>query len=120
MIFDEIFAEAAYISNADLKDVKLYTSDKYDIVEPKISAREGYFQKVFPSAYRKLIFKKQYGTGIIIGQTKKSEGKYYPGSIPGYFGDPGDYEQAYTAVETTYTFWVVATGMNKTVLVPKK
>jgi hypothetical protein len=64
----------------------------------------------YPTSLRKIIYKKIEDAGVIIGQTTRYEGIYYP----------GDYEEpSYIQRTITCCFWIVATGMNKTVLVPK-
>jgi len=114
--FTEVFSEVAYIAEKQLENSKLYDTDKFTIVEPKdLVANPGFMY--FPTAIRKVVFKRQTGSGIIIGQTKKSEGRYVPQS-GGSFPD-SDPEPAYLDVKWTYTFWEVAVGMNKKVLVPK-
>ena len=63
-----------------------------------------------PRSSRKVVFDKQSGEGIIRGQTSKHEGKYDPGS---------ELEKPTLVRMKTHTFWVVASGINKTVLVEK-
>lgn len=117
--FTEIFSRVIYVDRNDhlITSSKLYEDGReFPIVEPVHRDLRTYF----PAAYRKVVFQRMNGSGIIIGQTKKSEGMYHPGSSPtGYFADPTDFEQAYVDYKWTYTFWVVATDLNKTVLVLK-
>lgn len=115
--FTEIFSDVAYIAEKQLENSKLYDSDQFTIVEAKPSISHPGFM-YFPTALRKVIFKRQTGSGIIIGQTKRSEGRYVPGTGVGSYMD-SDPEPAYLEISNTYTFWVVATDMNKKVLVPK-
>lgn len=113
--FTEVFHDVAYIEEheKDGNHTKFYLGEQdFTIAEPKA----GIGIELFPAAYRKVIFKRQDGEGIVIGQTKKTEGIYHPSySNPREF----DYEEAYLEPKFTYTFWVVAIGINKTVLVPK-
>ena len=74
--------------------------------------------KKYPAGYRKLVFTKESGNGIIVGQTMKREGYYWPGygpSAPNW----DDSEPPVFDAKKTYTFWIVATKMNEKVLVPK-
>jgi hypothetical protein len=114
IFFNEILFEIIYLK--ENTDVKLY--------EP-VTLKKAYAKTmsllqdkvIYPVSYRKLVFTK-FKTklrGIIIGQTTRSEGKY----IPGHSYPPDDYEQASLKIYKKYAFWVVAVGMNKTVLVPK-
>lgn len=105
------------LAEKQLENSKLYDTDQFTIVEAKSSISHPGFM-YFPAALRKVIFKRQTGSGIIIGQTKKSEGRYVPGTGVGSYMD-SDPEPAYLEISNTYTFWVVATDMNKKVLVPK-
>ncbi len=121
--FDEIFSRVIYVDRKDLAIVseKLYEEDGrvFPIVEPKLRL-DDFTSEYFPPAYRKIVFQKTKGSGIIVGQTKKIEGAYHAISSPtGYGADPTDFEPAYTECKLTYTFWVVAVGMNAAVLVPK-
>lgn len=60
--------------------------------------------------YRKCFHSRKHGTGILIGQTYRDEGQYWSGDTD----SPG-----YLTISKRIPFWVVATGVNKTVLVPK-
>ena len=99
---DEIFSKKLYINFID--EIEL-AEVKYSIDKTR-----------YPSSIRKIVFEKIDGEGIVIGQTRRNEGSY----IPGYYDSREmDGEQASLVISKTYTFWVVAIGMNKTVLVPK-
>jgi hypothetical protein len=114
--FFETFKEVVYINEYDLVDSKLYSGDSYTIVPEKASiARPG--EIYFPPALRKLIFQRGLGSGIVIGQKRMHEGFYNPGGRPMRY--PDDYESPYLEITKVYSMWVVAVGMNKTVLVPK-
>jgi len=123
--YEEVFVDVVYIKNKELKDVKLYDTDEFDISEPIESKKSAVSLSLLPdrkkykSSIRKIIFSKQKGDGIIIGQGSKREGEYHPacGGGPPYYDD---YEQAWLDVTKTYTFWIVANKMNQTILVPKK
>jgi len=114
--FTEVFSHAVYIAEQNLTHKKIYFNETpYTIVEGRYNEITG--NTWFPKALRKLIFNRQIGEGIIIGQTKRSEGIYESGSrhqIGEY-----EYETPYLKPTHTYTFWVVAIDLNKTVLVPK-
>jgi hypothetical protein len=121
--FDEIFSRVIYVdrNNLAIAAEKLYEEEGrvFPIVEsqPRI---DDFTSEYFPPAYRKIVFQKTKGSGIIVGQTKKIEGAYHTVCAPyGINADPTDFEPAYTECKLTYTFWVVAVGMNATVLVPK-
>ena len=123
--FDEIFYDVVYIKNDDLETVKLYEHDEFNIMETTVrklskSGELGILEKKkhYPSSLRKIIFLKQNGEGVVIGQKTKKEGFYSPGSSP---SAPhwDDHEQSWLTVTKTYTFWIVAVGMNQTKLVPK-
>jgi hypothetical protein len=90
---------------------------KYKLAEP---IRRGFLDEIkYPSSFRKLFFREEEGTGIVIGQTTRAEGYYFPGCSPTFGEDYSDSEPPYLKSTKTFTFWVVATGMNQTVLVPK-
>lgn len=123
--FDERFVDIVYINNKNYYDIKLYTDVDYDnlnIVKTTEMKKDGLLHEkektIYPASYRKLIFEKNNGSGIIIGQTIKKEGYYSPTCRPSapYYDD---YEPASLDVKKTYTFWIVATKMNEKVLVPK-
>jgi len=123
--YDDRFYDVIYINNKELIDSKLYNTDKFDKTEPiKPLTEKGKLgllsdKKKYPPSIRKIIFYKESGEGIVIGQRSKREGKYHPacGGGPPYYDD---YEQAWLDVTKSYTFWVVTTEMNRTILVPKK
>ena len=121
VVFNEVFSDVIYITpkNAELYNVKLYEG-KFD-VKKSVPINDGlWHEKVkYPAGYRKLIFRKFQGSGIVIGQTMKKEGIYWPGygpSAPDWDnGEPPMFD-----IKKVYTFWVVATNMNQKVLVPKE
>lgn len=123
--FDEIFSHVLYIKDKNLYDVKLIDVNESDI-DVTHSRSEMLFnddgllkkKEKYPAGYRKLIFSKYVGKGIIIGQTMKKEGYYWPGygsSAP----DWDDAEAPSFDIKKVYTFWIVAIGLNQKVLVPK-
>ena len=114
IFFNCIFSHVAYIKETELKDTKLYVEDKFSIVQPKSSVSGHIY---FPPALRKVIFKTKNGNGIIIGQTYKREGFYNPRTGGGL--STMDHEPAYLKHTKTYSFWIVATDLNKTVLILK-
>lgn len=115
IVYDTIFAKVAYISEYELASAELFDDDVFTIVEPR--SGKGLFDRPFyPAAYRKIILKRQEGEGIVIGQTRKVEGIYHS-SYANH--RERDYESAYLEPKRNYLFWVVAIGINKTVLVPK-
>lgn len=115
--FEEILHDIGYIKEKLLLNIKLYTGMDFTIAEPvkNIISDTNYF----PSSCRKLIFHKQKGSGIVIGSKIKKEGLYHPQTGGGFGDNYEDYEQAWLEVTNTKGFWVVATRMNETVLVPK-
>jgi len=120
IVFDEVFSDVIYITpkNAELYNVKLYEG-KFTLVKSKQIDGLWHEKVKYPAGYRKLIFGELNGSGIVIGQTMKKEGIYWPGhgsSAP----DWDDAEPPMFDTKKTYTFWVVATNMNHTVLVPKE
>lgn len=116
--FTEIFHDVVYIAEKDLKYRKIYDGEEIFTVVPQKESFSRPGEYYFPAALRKVIFKRSTGSGIIVGQKNKREGFYHPG-CSGSGMDFDDYEPAYLEVTGTYTFWVVATGLNQTVLVPK-
>lgn len=113
--FTEVFSHVVYIAERNLIHTKIYFNETpYTIVEGQYNEDTGNTR--FPSALRKLIFNRQIGEGIIIGQTKRTEGTYLAESRQ---ISECEYEAPYLTPTHTYTFWVVAIGLNKTVLVPK-
>ena len=121
IVFDEIFSDVMYITpkNAELYNVKLY-EDKFTLVK-SVPINDGlWHEKVkYPAGYRKVIFSELHGSGIVIGQTMKKEGYYWPGYGPSA-PDWDDVEPPLFDSKKTYTFWIVATNMNQKVLVPKE
>lgn len=107
--FDVIFSNVAYVKNEDdIIFTKLFVTDSFDVVLPDImNTVNGLAQP--PASYRKVIFKRVHGTGIIIGQTSKHEGLY----------NPSENKQASLTRKSTHTFWIVATDINKIVLAEK-
>ena len=116
--YKEILSRVVYIENkSECIDIKLTEDSKFQEV---VAVNDNWNERTkWPQAYRKLVFDEEYGEGIIIGQTKRSEGKYYP-SHPASPPDYDDAEPAVLEIKKTYTFWVVATEMNRTILVPKE
>ena len=122
--FTEKFCNVVYINNKEYYDTKLYDSvdyDKLNIKRPITDIiRSGLLQEKvkYSSGYRKLIFTKESGSGIVVGQKIMKEGYYWPGSGPSapYYDDS---EPPSFDVKWTYTFWEVAIGMNQKILVPK-
>lgn len=117
--FTEVYDSAVYLDIHDSKnfDLKLYTTNEF-IESNTIQKANG--TELYKRSYRKIIFRKEIGQGIVIGQTKKLEGLYIPqtgGTVYSYY--PTEYEPAYLDNKLTYTFWIVAVDLNKTVLVPK-
>lgn len=122
--FNEVFHDVVYIKEKELEKIKLYDTDESDFTivpheeRKDLLSRETYL--VFRRALRKVLFRREHGEGIIIGQTKRMEGYYEPGYQPtGFFDDPTDYEAPYLGITHVYPMWIVATAMNKTVMVPK-
>ncbi len=113
--FDEILHDIGYIKEKELVDTKLYTGMDFTIVEIIDKGDTSYK----PSAYRKFIFHKQCGSGIVIGSKIKKEGLYHPQTGCSFTNNYEDYEQAYLEVTNTQGFWVIATRMNETLLIPK-
>ena len=120
--FDEIFYDVLYITNKEYYDTKLYdisiNPDSLNITKPYKDGLLHEKVKKYPAGYRKLVFTKESGNGIIVGQTMKREGYYWPGygpSAPNW----DDSEPPVFDAKKTYTFWIVATKMNEKVLVPK-
>ena len=112
--FNERFHSVIYIKNKELLQTKLYI--------PVIADNADYFPNKnipFTKCVRKLTFNMESGKGIIIGQTTKHEGEYFPKTLSGtYFYDDG-FEQAYLKITKVYSFWKVATKMNEILLIPK-
>lgn len=102
--FVEILHHMEY-ANEKIQD-KLYV-DTFD--KSKISG--------FSRSWKKAIFERKEGAGILIGQTYRDEGIYYPPCGGHEYGE--DNEPGALAISKRIPFWVVATGVNKTVLVPK-
>lgn len=117
--FDEIFSHVLYIKDENLFDVKLIDVNESD-VNVTIPYKDGLLHKKdkYPAGYRKIVFSKHNGQGIIIGQTMKKEGHYWPGYGPSA-PDWDDAESPSFDTKKVYTFWIVAIGMNQKVLVPK-
>jgi len=115
--FTEIFHDVVYIAEEDFKYRKIYDGEEIFTIVPQKESVSRPGELYFPPALRKVIFKRKAGSGIIIGQKNKREGFYNPGGRPMRY--PDDYEPPYLDITGTYTFWVVATGLNQTVLVPK-
>jgi len=116
--FTEVFYDVVYIKEFEKEGnhTKFYLGEQdFTIAEPKPGLGP-FDREILPAAFRKVIFKRQEGSGIVIGQTKKYEGIYHPQYYDAreLYGEP-----AYLEPKWTYTFWVVAVGINKTVLVPK-
>ena len=123
--FGVVFSGIVYVSD-EPKDFsrKLFEGDDYKEVLPVERDPAGFRipgETMLPRSMRKVVFQKTPGEGIIIGQTSKHEGLYDPGYRPSshYGSEPGDAEQASLERKKTYTFWVVATGINTTVLAEK-
>ena len=115
--YTEFLCDMVYVKDKSLLDKKLYSDDTFEISEAKTDLLSNH--KKFPPSIRKAVFNKEIGKGIIIGQKVKKEGHYSPtvggSSVWGY----EDYEPAYLAVTKTIKLWVVATDMNRTILVEK-
>jgi len=118
--FTETFSHVVYITNKEYYDTKLYDTVDYDKLIIKKPSISGILQEKvkYPAGYRKLIFSKENGSGIIVGQTMKREGNYWPGYGP-HAPDWDDAEPPIFESKRTYTFWEVAIGMNQKILVPK-
>jgi len=116
--FTEVFHDVVYIAEKDLKHRKIYDGEEIFTIVPEKESFSRPGEYYFPPALRKVIFKRQVGSGIVIGQKNKREGFYHPGGHGGMM-HPDDYDPPYLEITGTYTFWVVATGLNETVLVPK-
>jgi hypothetical protein len=117
ILFNEVLHSILYIKEKNLLGTKLITpvEDSIEVAEVKYN-KQG--RVIYQHSYRKIIFKPEHGKGIIIGQTTKSEGEYFPGYYPGLL-HMEDIEQASLKLSKRYSFWIVATGMNTQVLVPK-
>ena len=66
---------------------------------------------MFYHSFRKIIFIKsnEFKSGIIIGQTKRDEGEYFP-RHKAISNDPEDENiGAFLKLTKRYTFWIVAT-----------
>lgn len=111
--FDVVFSDVAYVKSepADFSR-KLFEGDEFERLTPEIvtDGQTGLANSRPPASFRKVVLSRQHGEGIIIGQTSKHEGLYDPGSGS---------VQASLERKKTYTFWVVAVGINKTVLAEK-
>jgi hypothetical protein len=110
--FEETFSDVAYVKDepADFSR-KLYEGDDFErLVAPVNPVRDADTKSRPPASFRKVVFSRTSGEGIIIGQTSKHEGLYDPGT-----------SEAQPSLERkrTHTFWVVAVGINKTVLAEK-
>jgi hypothetical protein len=127
--FGVVFSGIVYVSDepADFSR-KLFEGDEYKEVLPVAQDRVNRLfpeKPYLPKSMRKVIFQRTPGEGIIIGQTSKHEGLYDPG-VPGVkhnsWDSDGDSsaEQASLSRKKTYTFWIVATGINTTVLAEKE
>lgn len=111
--FTEVYDSTIYLDIHDSKnfDLTLYTTNEF-IESNTIQKANG--TELYKRSYRKIIFRKE------IGQTKKLEEFYIlqaGGTVYSYY--PTEYEPAYLENKLTYTFWIVAVDLNKTVLVPK-
>ena len=109
ILYTEILHAVIYLKDLTKIDDKLYTP-----VPDSIETIFNFHVK----SLRKIVFTKQNGEGIIIGQTRRNEGIYNPNDpgSPPYYDDEAP---PYLKTTKRYPFWVVAIGMNKTVLVPK-
>lgn len=116
--FTEVFHRIVYIVEKDLNYRKIYDKKESftEVPQKESFMRPGKYY--YPAALRKVIFKRKTGSGIVIGQKNKREGFYRPGCLPSG-PDFDSYEPPYLEITGTYTFWVVATSLNETVLVPK-
>ena len=114
--FTEVFHGAVYIKE-DFSTCRLYYPEaRFTVVEPRESTLSIDGGVWFPSAFRKVLFEKKNGSGIIIGQTTRKEGWYQSG---GRQRSPEDWEPPCLDIQKSYPFWVVATSLGKTELVPK-
>lgn len=116
--FNESFSHVVYIDRkSELVDKRLYDQMEIDEVNV-IKSADG--DKRFVSSYRKAVTAQhEIMEGIIIGQTKKLEGLYSPGYKGTWYDGYHEPEHAYLDVKKTIRYWVVAVGMNKTMLVEK-
>ena len=107
--YNEVFSHVEYIDELHLTEEKLYDDSVFTPTSPRgrLSGGRRYYH-----CFRKLIFKHESGNGIVIGECSKKEGEYFP-------GDPADYEMPYLAPTKTYSFWIVATDMNRQILIQK-
>jgi hypothetical protein len=114
ILFTEVLHSILYIIDKALLNEKLITPvhDSVKIAEPK--SDRGRF--IYSHSFRKIVFKQEKGQGIIIGQTTRDEGEYWPGF---YSQTTEDAEQATLTISKRYSFWIVATKMNKKELIPK-
>jgi len=113
--YTEFLCDMVYVKDKPLLDKKLYSDDTFEVSAAKTDLLSNH--KKFLPSIRKAVFYKETGKGIIIGQKVKKEGHYYPTVSRSYPED--DYEPAYLAVTKTIKLWVVATDMNRTILVEK-
>jgi hypothetical protein len=112
--FNERFHAVIYIKNKELIQTKLYlpvTVDDADYFPHK--------NIPFSKCIRKLTFNMESGKGIIIGQTTKHEGEYFPAIGRDHYFEDDESEQAYLKISKVYSFWKVATKMNEILLIPK-
>jgi hypothetical protein len=126
--YKEVFDQVMYIDQMHLVKEKLYDNEKYYTkTDPYRSDPQNLHnlssKSEKPKYYhslRKIIFRREEGEGIIIGQTIKKEGEYTPGYKGGWNGDcVTEDEPPYIDFTRVYSFWIVATGINQQVLVPK-
>lgn len=126
--FKVVLHEIAYVKD-EPKDFsrKLFLGDKYEQVHPIEEAPKNVIQLTekrrprLVASDRKVIFAKQEGSGIIIGQTIKREGEYLPSTESYYNGDcTSEAEPPQFNQRKAVAFWIIATGINKTVLAEKE
>jgi hypothetical protein len=115
--FGEVLHDTIYFQNKI--ENKLYAPVDDSLKEAEIKQGEDY-QNIYQHSFRKIIFNKleKPEIGIIIGQTTRDEGEYNPG-YKGSWPDGGESEPAYLKLIKRYSFWIVATSLNVTKLVPK-
>jgi hypothetical protein len=116
--FDEYLSEMVYIMDKSLIDKKLYTDNEFEL---SVAVEDTFTKgRRFLPSIRKAIFHKEHGKGVIIGQCVKKEGYYSPQISGSMYSGYEDYEPAFLDVKNTIRLWIVATNMNRTILVEKK
>ena len=112
--YNEYLSDMVYLVDKKLIDEKIHFPNTYQVVEGHYDLGD---TLKWPSCIRKGVFVEEKGKGVIIGQCSRREGIYHPYIPAGTWGE--DYEPAWLEVKRTLKLWVVATKMNRTVLVEK-